>query len=82
MYSLMRNQALRRQLAADARALLITQAVSLIPALLIANAFFHWKSFLLEFGGFLVTWLVIDFVVTTVRELVFGRTNPSSDASK
>jgi hypothetical protein len=69
MYSLLRHEPLRRQLAADARTLLTTQAVSLVPALLIANFFFHWKSFLLEFGGFLVTWFIIDFVVTMARDL-------------
>lgn len=69
MYSLLRHEPLRRQLAADARTLLTTQAVSLGPALLIANFFYHWKSFLLEFGGFLVTWLVIDFAATMVRDL-------------
>jgi hypothetical protein len=69
MYSLLRNEPLRKQLAADARNLLTTQAVSLVPALLITNFFYHWKSFLLEFGGFLATWLVIDFAVTMVGDL-------------
>jgi len=69
MYTLLRNEALRTQLAADARTLLTTQALTLLPALLITQFFYHWKSFLLEFGGFLVTWFVIDFVVTTVRDL-------------
>jgi hypothetical protein len=69
MYTLLRNEAFRKQLAADARTLLTTQALTLLPALLITQFFYHWKSFLLEFGGFLVTWFVIDFVVTTVRDL-------------
>ena len=68
MYSLLRNEPLRKQFAADARTLLTTQALTLLPALLITHLFYHWKSFLLEFGGFLFTWLVIDFVVTTVHD--------------
>jgi hypothetical protein len=72
MYSLIRNQPLRKELARQAGTLLTTQAVTLIPALLIANFFYHWKSFLLEFGGFLVTWFVIDFIVSTARDLVGG----------
>lgn len=72
MYSLIRNEPLRKELARQAGTLLTTQAVSLVPALLITNFFYHWKSFLLEFGGFLVTWLVIDFIVATARDLVGG----------
>ena len=68
MYSLLRNELLRRQLAADAK-LLTAQAASLLPALLITQLFYHWKSFLLEFGGFLVTWFVIDLVVSTARDV-------------
>ncbi|MGD9879659.1 MAG: hypothetical protein AB7F22_19955 [Reyranella sp.] len=73
MYSLLRNKPLRNELASQARPLLASQALSLLPALVITNFFYHWKSFLLEFGGFLVTWLVIDLIVTTVRDLVRGR---------
>lgn len=68
MYSLLRNKPLRKQFTADARTLLTTQALTLLPALLTTHLFYHWKSFLLEFGGFLLTWLVIDFVVTTAHE--------------
>jgi asparagine N-glycosylation enzyme membrane subunit Stt3 len=69
MYSLLRNEPLRKQFAADAKTLLTTQALTLLPALLITQLFYHWKSFLLEFGGFLVTWFVIDLVVTSVYDL-------------
>jgi hypothetical protein len=69
MYGLLRNEALRKELGNQALTLLTTQAASLGPALLIANFFYHWKSFLLEFAGFVVTWFVIDFVLTTVLEL-------------
>jgi hypothetical protein len=78
MYSLLRNEALRRQFAADAKTLLATQTVTLLPALLVTQLFYHWKSFLLEFGGFLVTWLVIDFIVTTALDAWRGRRSVSS----
>jgi hypothetical protein len=77
MYSLLRNEPLRKQLSADAKTLLTTQAITLLPALLITQLFYHWKSFLLEFGGFLVTWLVIDFVVTSLRDLWRKRSSAS-----
>ena len=82
MYSLMRNAPLRKQIAGQAGTLLTSQAASMLPGLLITNFFFHWKSFLLEFGGFLVTWLVIDFVLTTLRDLWHRttRSSPGGDA--
>jgi hypothetical protein len=58
---------------------LTTQALTLLPALLITQLFYHWKSFLLEFGGFLVTWGIIDFIVTTARD--FWRTHRSGGGS-
>lgn len=73
MYSILRNDALRKQFAASARTLATSQALSLFPALLITQLFYHWKSFLLEFVGFLVTWFVIDFVVTTLRNALRSR---------
>ena len=76
MYSLLRDEGIRKQLMANARTLVTTQAVSLLPALLITQLFYHWKSFLLEFGGFLITWFVLDFLVTTVRDL-WGRRSAS-----
>jgi flagellar biosynthesis protein FliP len=81
MYSILRNEPLRRQLASDAGTLLITQAMTLLPALLITQLFYHWKSFLLEFLGFLVTWFVIDLVVTTVRDVWAKFRDTSTDAT-
>jgi hypothetical protein len=80
MYSLLRNKPLRKEIATQARSLLTTQALTLLPALLITHLFFHWKSFLLEFGGFLVTWFVIDFVLTTARDLWRKIANASPSA--
>jgi hypothetical protein len=81
MYSLLRNEPLRRQIASDARTLLTTQALTLLPALLITQLFYHWKSFLLEFGGFLVTWFVIDLAVNTVRDFWRKRRSASRGGS-
>ena len=69
MYSLLRNEGLRKELGRQAKTVLTTQAVSLLPALVITQLYFHWKSFLLEFLGFLAVWFVIDLVLTTVLGL-------------
>jgi len=54
------------------RQLLLRHAPTLIGALAIAEMFFKWKSFLLEAGGFLLTWYLLDAAVSLV-ERVFGR---------
>jgi len=76
MYSLLRNEGLRKELAGQARTLLTAQAASLLPALVITQLFYHWKSFLLEFVGFLATWFVIDLVLTLAIGL-FRRSSKS-----
>ena len=78
MYSVMRNAPVRREIVNQARTLLTSQALSLLPALVITHLFFHWKSFLLEFGGFVVVWFAIDFVLTTIVELWRKATGTSS----
>jgi len=78
MYSLLRNEGLRKELAGQAKTLLTTQAASLLPALAIAQLYYHWKSFLLEFVGFLATWFVIDLVLTTLLGLWRRSSAPSS----
>jgi hypothetical protein len=69
MYSLLTNEPLRKQLAAQGRAILAAQTLTLIPALLIAQLFYHWKSFLLEFVGFLATWFVLDLAASLLRNV-------------
>lgn len=46
-----------------ARQLLTHQAPTFVGALLIAEMFYKWHSFLLETGGFLVTWYLLDALV-------------------
>jgi type III secretory pathway component EscR len=70
MYSLWRNEPLREQIKSNARTIVTSQVLSLLPALLITELFFHWKSFLLEFVGFLATWFVIDFVLSKLLALI------------
>jgi hypothetical protein len=70
MYSLWRNEPLREQIKSNARTIATSQVLSLLPALLITELFFHWKSFLLEFVGFLATWFVIDFVLSKLLALI------------
>ncbi len=50
------------------RQLLLRHAPVLLSALAIAEMFYKWHSFLLEAGGFLVTWYVLDAVVSFVEK--------------
>jgi hypothetical protein len=62
-----------------ARQLLVRHAPTLVGALAIAEMFYKWHSFLLETGGFLLTWYVLDAAVSFV-ERKLGRsadTGPS-----
>ena len=74
MYSLIRNEPLRKEIAKQAKTLMTTQAASLLPALAITQIYFHWKSFLLEFIGFVAVWFAIDFVLSIVIGLFRGST--------
>ena len=58
------------------RQLLLRHAPVLLGALAIAEMFYKWHSFLLEAGGFLVTWYVLDAVVSFL-ERTFGRDGAS-----
>lgn len=55
------------------RELLWRQAPTFIGALVIAEMFYKWKSFLLETGGFLLTWFVLDAAVTLVERALQRR---------
>jgi hypothetical protein len=59
-----------------ARQLMLRHAPTLIGALAIAEMFYKWHSFLLEAGGFLVTWFVLDAAVS-FAERVLGRGEPA-----
>ena len=39
-------------------------------ALLIAELFYKFRSFLLETGAFLLTWFILSAVVSTVRSMM------------
>ena len=58
-----------------ARQLMLRHAPTLIGALAIAEMFYKWHSFLLETGGFLVTWFVLDAAVSFAERLL-GRSPP------
>jgi len=51
------------------RQLLLRHAPTLVGALAIAETFYKWHSFLLEAGGFLLTWFVLDALVCLVEAL-------------
>lgn len=52
----------------------VTRMPTLIAAFLIAELFYKFHSFMLETGGFLLTWLVLDLIV----ERLVGRRAPSA----
>lgn len=53
-----------------ARELLFRQAPTLVGALAIAEIFYEWHSFLLEAGGFLLTWFVLDAVAGAIARMI------------
>jgi hypothetical protein len=55
------------------RELLYRQAPTLIAALLIAELFYKWHSFLLESGGFLLTWFALDAVAGGIARIIVVR---------
>jgi len=60
------------------RELLVRHAPTLVGALAIAEIFYKWKSFLLEAGGFLVTWYLLDAAVSFVERKVEERRRRAS----
>jgi hypothetical protein len=65
MYTLFRNTSLRN--------LLSTQAPALLASFVIAELFYKFKSFTLECLAFLVTWFVIDALLTGIRSFWLER---------
>lgn len=61
-----------------ARQLLVRHAPTLVGALVVAEVFYKWKSFLLEAAGFLVTWYLIDAAVSFVERKVQERRSRGS----
>jgi hypothetical protein len=68
MYSLLNRVPVRQ--------LLVRHAPTLVGALAIAEMFYKWHSFLLEAGGFLVTWYLLDAGVSLV-EKALGKGQPA-----
>ncbi len=58
------------------RQVYLSEPASFVLALVIAELFYKFHSFLLETGAFLVTWFVLGFVIHTVA----GRVSPESSA--
>ena len=61
-----------------ARQLMLRHAPTLVGALAIAEMFYKWHSFLLETGGFLVTWYVLDAAVCYVERRLGKREGSGS----
>lgn len=64
MYTLLRT--------VSARTLALIQIPSFLSALLIAELFYKFHSFLLETGAFLATWLVLDAVLSGILTMIGG----------
>ena len=62
------------------RELLYRQAPTLLAALVIAEMFYKWHSFLLEAAGFLVTWFVLDAVAGVIAMMI--GVPPAADATR
>jgi hypothetical protein len=68
----------------SARQLLVRHAPTLVGALAIAEMFYQWRSFILEAAGFLVTWYLLDALVSYLeRKLlrVASRASQSTEPS-
>lgn len=61
MYELIRRLTLRQ--------LAVQQMPPFLVALAIAELFYKFKSFLLETGGFLITWFVLDAIWSALRRM-------------
>jgi len=55
--------------------LLARQLPTLVGALVIAEIFYKWHSFLLETGGFLATWFLLDAAVSWAEKAFSKRTS-------
>jgi len=55
------------------RQVYLSEPVSFVAALIIAELFYKFHSFLLETGAFLLTWFVLGAVVHTVTGLVLPK---------
>lgn len=61
------------------RELLWRQAPTIVIALVIAELFYKFHSFLLETGAFLATWFVLDAVAGLIARLIGKRPQATLD---
>lgn len=59
MYTLIRNTGVKRAL--------VDEAVPLLFSFGVAEVFYKFHSFMLETGAFLLTWLIVSWLVFAVR---------------
>ncbi len=69
MYTLIRQM--------SPRSLVWIQTPAFVVSFAIATFFYKLGSFALECVAFLATWFVVDFVITTVGQIVLDRRSPS-----
>ena len=61
-----------------ARQVYLSEPVSFVAALVIAELFYKFHSFLLETGAFLVTWFVLGAIVHNVTARVLPPKEPGT----
>jgi hypothetical protein len=59
MYSLIKDQGIKK--------LMTTEIPALAGALILAEAFYHFGSFILECGAFMVSWYIISFTIFKLK---------------
>jgi len=57
-----------------------SEPASFVAALVIAELFYKFKSFLLETGAFLVTWFVLGAIVHTIAGWLLPKTSAGSSS--
>jgi len=67
MYTLMTDVSLRKGM--------ISEGPCLLLSMLIAEAFYKFHSFSLEFLAMLATWLVLSYLISSVRGLRTAKQN-------
>jgi len=67
MYTLMSNVSVRKGL--------ISEGPTLLLSMLVAEAFYKFHSFSLEFLAMLATWSVLSYLVSSVRGLRAAKQN-------
>jgi hypothetical protein len=62
------------------RQVYLSEPAAFIAALVIAELFYKFKSFLLETAAFLVTWFILGAIIHTVTDRIWPKAQASADS--